>query len=75
MSESLNRLHAAVSAVEPQWQGAAKDRFIQEFREWELALRQFSQLLETAGTRLETLANDVADTDRSATRRIGRIGA
>lgn len=71
--EVLNRLRRAVDALEPEWQGVAKDRFYQEFRQWEMTMRQFSQLLETVGTRLETLSNEVAETDRSGARRIERL--
>lgn len=73
-NETLTRLNRAVNALESQWEGAAKQRFYQEYRQWETGLHQFIQLLETAGQRLETMANEVSEADRAGANRINRIG-
>ena len=73
-TDTLTRLSRAVNGLEPQWEGAAKQRFYQEYRQWEVGLRQFIQLLDTAGQRLETMANEVSEADRAGANRINHIG-
>lgn len=70
--EVLDRLRSATQAVDPQWEGASKQRFFQEFRQWEVTMRQFSELLESVGARMESIAADMAQTDIDVARTIRR---
>lgn len=71
--EVLNRLRQTVNALEPQWEGLTKQRFYDQFRQWETTMRQFSQLLETVGANFERVAADAVETDRDLARDAQRI--
>jgi WXG100 family type VII secretion target len=68
-------LRQAVDSVEPEWHGVAKERFVQEFRQWEITMRQFGQLLETVGSRLEGFSNNITEMDQKGARRIRRMSS
>jgi WXG100 family type VII secretion target len=68
--DTVQRLHRAVQSLEGQWDGYAQQRFFQEYRQWELMMRQFAQLLDNVGVQLGAIADDFAEADRQAARKL-----
>jgi WXG100 family type VII secretion target len=68
--ETVQRLHRAVYSLEGQWDGYAQQRFFQEYRQWELMMRQFAQLLENVGVQLGAIADDFTEADRQIARKL-----
>jgi WXG100 family type VII secretion target len=66
------RLRQAVERVDPLWEGAAKDVFFEQYQQWEITLRQFVQLLDTVGGRLESITRGFEETDREVASRTNR---
>lgn len=71
--EIVGRLQQAVQALDPEWDGVAKQAFYQQWRQWETTLRQFAQLLETAGGQLDRMASDFSETELELRRKMEKL--
>ena len=64
-SEALiNRLQQTVNGMAPDWEGLTKERFYNDFQQWQAAMRQFVQLLNGIGQQLNDIATHFEAVDK-----------
>ncbi|MDH7578617.1 MAG: WXG100 family type VII secretion target [Bacillota bacterium] len=63
--EMVTRLQNQVNSLQPEWAGLTKERFYQEFTQWQATMRQFVDLLNGIGQQLDAIAQKFETVDRS----------
>lgn len=63
--EMVTRLQNKVNSLQPEWAGLTKERFYQEFQQWQATMRDFVALLNGIGQQLDAIAQKFETVDRS----------
>lgn len=61
----INRLQGQIGALSQEWEGVTKERFYQEFEQWQRAMAQFVELLDGIGLQLHSIAERFESVDRA----------
>lgn len=52
----VQKLQSAINSLESEWEGMTKQRFYQEFQQWQQTMSQFVELLNGIGQQLDAIA-------------------
>ncbi len=63
-ADMVTKLKAAIDGLGQEWEGMTKERFYQEFAQWQTSMRQFVDLLEGVGKQLDVIADRFEAVDR-----------
>jgi WXG100 family type VII secretion target len=64
--DMVSRLGATIKGMESEWEGMTKEKFFNDFQQWETAMRQFVELLNGISTQLDQIAERFMAADRPA---------
>lgn len=71
IEDILNQLKSEQQVIDANWEGAAWDRFDQQFQDLVPQVQQFSQLLEDIYQQLLSVADTIEQTDQDIASKIG----
>jgi len=54
--EMVTRLQNTINGIMPEWEGLTRERFYQDFQQWQTSMRQFVDLLNSIGQQLDAIA-------------------
>lgn len=63
--EMVSRLSSTINGISPDWEGMTKERFYNEFQQWQQSMRQFVELLQNIGQQMDAIATRFEQTDRA----------
>lgn len=63
--EVVDGLRGYVGAVSDDWAGLTKERFFQDFQQWQGAMRDFVEMLHEIGRELDTIARRFEEVDQA----------
>jgi WXG100 family type VII secretion target len=52
----ISRLQGQIQALSTEWEGISKERFYNEFEQWQRAMTQFVTLLDEIGQQMNAIA-------------------
>ncbi len=64
-SQIIQRLQAAVNQLQPDWEGITKQRFYNEYQQWQSSMTKFVDLLENISQQLNQIADRFATADQA----------
>lgn len=64
--EMITRLQSTINGMQSEWEGLTKERFYNEFQQWQQSMKSFVELLNGIGGQLDVIAQRFEEADRPA---------